>query len=90
MKPKKVRRVDTNKVPEMLEGETEETCKEHVKAMSKEMLKSTNRNVAMVKELMMITYAIRRKGVLIEQKVIPDVLQEYPALGLTSEVSLFK
>ena len=82
-----MKRVDTNRVLELPEGDTEETCKEHLKAMSKELSKNTNRNLAMVRELMMITYAIRRKRILLEENAIVYVLAEYPALGLMSEVS---
>ena len=57
VKPKKLKRVDTEFL-DGLKGETKATCNEHINAMGKAMSKSTNRNVAMVKELMMITYAI--------------------------------
>ena len=45
----------------MPEGETVETCQEHVKAMNKEMAQPSNRNLAMVNELMELTHSLRRQ-----------------------------
>jgi hypothetical protein len=42
---------------EMPEGETEETCKDHAKLMKKEMARTTNKTLAMLKELMGITFS---------------------------------
>ena len=80
----KKRKVDSE-LPQLAEGETEETCKEHAKRMKAEMAKS-KRNASEIKELMHLTYPHRRQQ--ITSGVIKDVLQEYPALQLVSEVSL--
>lgn len=71
----------------MPEGETEETCKEHVKAMKKEMTRTTNRNVAMVKDLMEITHAYRREQFMKDIVPISKFLEDYPALKTAFEVS---
>lgn len=89
MKPKKLKKVDGAEIPELPEGETVETCKEHVACLKKEMKKTSNKNVTMIRELMDTTYATRRKSVLLEPKAIDEVLKEYPALRLMSEVSYF-
>ena len=75
--PKK-RRIE--EIVEMPEGETEETCQEHVKAMKKEMARSSNRNLAMVKELMELTHSHRRQWFLKEMVPISSFIGEYPAL----------
>ncbi|XP_028416459.1 sterile alpha motif domain-containing protein 3-like [Dendronephthya gigantea] len=77
----KKRKVDD--IPELADGETEETCKEHTKHMKAEMAKS-KRNASVIKELMQLTYPYRRQQII--NGIVTDVLQEYPALKLVSEV----
>ena len=72
-------------VPEMVDGETPETCEEHKKAMVIEMTK-TKRNYTMIKELMELTHPYRRQKFLLEPKKLDDILIEYPALQLITEV----
>ena len=45
----------------MLEGETEETCREHIQVMKREMARPSNRNLATITELMALTHAYRRE-----------------------------
>ena len=45
----------------MLEGETEETCREHIKVMKREMARPSNSNLATITELMALTHAYRRE-----------------------------
>ena len=59
IKAKKLKKDDVGKIPEMMDGETEETCKEHILVMKKEMKKTTNRKMAVVKDLMELTYPYR-------------------------------
>lgn len=80
--------MDIGKLPEMQEGETQETCKEHIACMKKEMKKSSNRKMAVIKELMDLTYPYRRQAILQQPTEIDSVIREYPALGLVSEVSI--
>ena len=68
------------KISEMMDGETEETCKEHILVMKKEMRKTTNRKMAVIKDLMELTYPYRRKSILLQPSEIDVVLHEYPAL----------
>ena len=70
----------------MPEGETEETCKEHIKAMQKEMARSSNKNLATVKELMAVTHAYRRELFLKETISIKQFIEDYPALKTSAEV----
>ena len=70
----------------MPEGETEETCKEHIKAMQKEMARSSNKNLATVKELMAVTRAYRRELFLKETISIKQFIEDYPALKASAEV----
>jgi len=84
-KPKK-RRIE--EIFEMPEGETAETCQEHVKAMKKEMARSSNRNLAMVKELMELTHSHRRQWFLKETVPISSFIEEYPALKTPFGVSV--
>ena len=85
--PKKVKKTDVGRIPEKPEGETLETCKEHVALMKKEMLKSTNRKMIMIKDLIELTFPFRRESILLEPAAIDAVIQQYPALSLISEVS---
>ncbi|CAB3983133.1 Hypothetical predicted protein [Paramuricea clavata] len=70
----------------MPEGETEETCKEHIEALKKEMARKTNRNMAVVKELMALTFACRRTAFLKGTMSVGECLESYPALKLPSPV----
>jgi hypothetical protein len=72
-------------IPQLADGETEETCAEHTKHMKVEMAKS-KKNASQIKELMQLTYPHRRQ--LITTGAVTDVLKEYPALQLVSEVSI--
>ena len=72
----------------MAQGETEETCKEHISALKKEMKKSSNRKMALIKNLMELTYLQRRQSILLQPMPIEELLKEYPLLCLTSEVSI--
>ena len=84
MEPKmKKRKLD---VPNMIDGETTETCEEHKKVMVVEMTK-TKKNFNLIKELMELTYPYRRQKLLLEAKSLDDILIEYPALQLITEVS---
>ena len=76
-------------ISEMPEGETAETCQEHVKAMKKELARSSNRNLTMVKELMELTHSYRRQWVLKEMVPISSFIGEYPALKTPFGVSVF-
>lgn len=73
-------------VPSYVEGETESTCKEHMASLKKEMQKSSNRNLQMVKQLMEITYPYRRRMILTEPLSIPEIMDKFPALNLVTEV----
>lgn len=72
----------------MAEGETEETCKEYISLLKKEMKKTTNRKIALIKKLIELTCVHRRQSILQQPTAIDDLLKEYPALSLTSEVSI--
>lgn len=85
-RPKK-RRIE--EILEMPEGETAETCQEHIKAMKKEMDRSSNRNLAMVKELMELTHSYRRQWFLKEMVPISSFIGEYPALKTPFGVSFY-
>lgn len=73
-------------LPDLPEGETEETCLEHIKALQKEMDKVTNKNQALIRELMDTTFSFRREKMFEESERIEEVLHKYPALQLVSEV----
>jgi hypothetical protein len=75
------------RLPAKPEGETMDTCSEHVTVMKKDMLKSTNKNVVMIKKLMVLTYPFRRENILVELTVVENITKEYSALNLISEVS---
>ena len=70
------------------EGETEDTCKEHIEVLKKEMARKTNRNMAVIKELMALTFAYRRSTFLKGTMSVGECLDNYPALKLPSTVSL--
>lgn len=72
----------------MAEGETEETCTEHISVMKKEMKKTTNRKMALIKNLIELTYSHRRQSILLQPTAIDDVIKEYPALVLPFEVNI--
>ena len=57
--PKFKKRCLENEFPSLPEGETAETCQEHIKAMKKEMEKKSNRDKAYISELMKLTYPLR-------------------------------
>lgn len=71
----------------MPEGETKEMCEEHKLIMKKEMARSSNRNLALVRELMGVTFAYR--GEMLIKEVIPvsQLVTDYPALKSPSGVS---
>lgn len=71
------------------EGETEETLKEHIKTMKKEMARSTNRNFALVKDLMALTHGYRRQSMLKDVLPVRQIVNEYPALATSSGVSKY-
>ena len=58
--------------------------------MNKEMKKTTNRKMLLIKNLMELTYSHRRQSILLQPTAIDDLNKEYPALGLVSEVSICK
>lgn len=82
-----IRKKKTLTVPEIPEGETDETCLEHTKTMKKEMAKTSNRDFTQIRELMDLTYPFRRKDIVTEPVSVPSLLKLYPALQLPSEVS---
>ena len=67
-------KVSSGKLPEMAERETEETCTEHISVMKKEMKKTTNRKMALIKNLMELTYSHRRQSILLQPTAIDDVV----------------
>ncbi len=79
--------LDLGKIPGKPEGETLETCREHAPQLKKEMMKTSNRNLCMIKELMDLSFAFRRERILIDPRPVGDVIEEYPALTLVSEVN---
>lgn len=81
-----VQKKRTEECLEMPEGETEETCKEHIKVMKREMARPSNRSLAMVKELTVLTHAHRGELFLKETIPINQFLKEYPALKISAEV----
>lgn len=68
-------------------GETAETTNDHKMKMIEEMAKTRNVDKVLIKSLMELTYNVRRKEITTNPKPIKDVLAEWPALQLTSEVS---
>lgn len=84
--PPAVKKHKAADVPQLPEGETRETCEEHRSNLAKEMSKKTNRNMLLIKNLMEITYPYRRQNLLENPIRVDDILQEYPALQLVSEV----
>ncbi|XP_028418061.1 uncharacterized protein LOC114542873 [Dendronephthya gigantea] len=70
----------------LVEGETTQTCQDHLAAIKREMAKNKNRNVALIKELMELTYPYRRNKVVSSPTTLKDLLAEYPALRLVSEL----
>ena len=90
LKPKKLKKIfDLGKVPEKPAGETLETCQEHALVLRKEMSKTTNKNMCMIKQLMTVTYPFRREHILKEPAAVHDILKGYPALNLVSEVVIY-
>ena len=83
----KMKRRKLYDVYDMDNGETAETCEEHKKAMVTEMTK-TNKRYRLIKELMELTYPYRRQQFINEPKVLNELLTEYPALQLVSEVRI--
>ena len=69
----------------MPEGETVETCQEHVKCLQKEMTKVTGRNKKIIERLMPLTFAYRRQNLLDDSQRVGDLLEIYPALPLQSQ-----
>ena len=75
-------------VSEVLSAETEETLHEHREHMKKEMAKSRNKNMTLIKELMDATYKSRRQTVLESPTTLAVLLAQYPALRMVSEVCI--
>lgn len=83
-------KIGTGKFPEIAEGKTEETCKEHISLTTKEMNKTTNRKMALIKNFMELTYSHRRQSILPQPTATDVLIKEYPAHRLSSEVSMCK
>ncbi|XP_028394383.1 uncharacterized protein LOC114518559 [Dendronephthya gigantea] len=66
-------------------GETDETIKEHITTIKKEMGKSSNKNLMLVKELMNVTYGSRQNNILSNPVSIKETLKMFPALKLVTE-----
>ena len=67
-------------------GETDETVKEHCSTMKKELSKTSNKNLVLVRELMDATYGARRIQIKNNPTTIEATLKIYPALKLVSEL----
>ena len=67
-------------------GETDETVKEHCSTMKKELSKTSNKNLVLVRELMNATFEARRIQIMNNPTTIEATLKIYPALKLVSEV----
>ncbi|XP_014667299.1 PREDICTED: uncharacterized protein LOC106808901 isoform X3 [Priapulus caudatus] len=81
-----IKRRKVQGVPDLLEGETEETCKEHIKTLKKEMQKTSNKSQALIKELMDITFPYKRQELMETGVLVEDFLNQYPALQFVSEM----
>ena len=71
------------------DDEVEETCRNHVIQMKKEMVKTSGKNYGLVSNLMTATFKYRRQKILTATISVENVLEEYPALQLVSEVCLW-
>jgi hypothetical protein len=89
VKPKKMK-MDSGKFPRDSRRQDRGNRKEHISLMKKEMKKTTNRKMVLIKNLMELTYSHRRQSILLQPTAIDDLIKEYPALGLASEVSICK
>ena len=63
---KQLKRNMSGALPQIPEGETEETFKDHCKKVEKEMTKKKGKNMTLIKEIMDCTYAMRRREILNE------------------------
>ena len=66
-------------------GEDEVSFERHNRVLQAEWKKST-RNIMVIEELMMRTYAFRRKKILEQPKVVEALLTEYPFLQQPEQV----
>lgn len=80
-KPGRKRKQPKNStVPDIPEGETEETMEEHRKKLVNLFRKGGTRDLVQVKNLMDNTYPKRRKDVLLKNIRVWKLLQDYPFL----------
>ena len=64
----------------------QETCRERIKVMRREMARPSNRNLPTIKELMALMHAYRRELFLEETIPINQFIEEYPALKTSAGV----
>ena len=83
---KRLKLADPNALPDIPPGETEDTFKDHMKRLQKEMTKTKGKNQQLIKTLMDATFAMRRREIVQNAVSINEHLKRFPALTLTSEV----
>lgn len=84
--PELKKRKSGEAIPQLEERETEETCQDHMKEMKKEMAKSSNKTYGLISSLMEATYRFQHQNILAKTISVNQVLEDYPALQLVSEV----
>ncbi|CAB4017012.1 Hypothetical predicted protein, partial [Paramuricea clavata] len=83
---KRLKLAGPNALPDIPSGETEDTFKDHMKRLQKEMTKTKGKNQQLIKTLMDATFAMRRREIVQNAVSINDLLKRFPALTLTSEL----
>ena len=76
-----------NYLPARPKGEDDNTIKEHVKTLKAEARKE-RQDIRLIEELMDLTMAERREGIVNNHWTIQQIKEEYPCLFNKDEVSL--
>lgn len=85
-KIKKAKRAELNFLPELPRGE-DNTSKEIYRASLISEMQKKNKNMTMIHSRMSLTYAYRRKELVISAPPVKDILERWPGLFLESELS---
>lgn len=83
---KRPKRGEMNHVPDHPDDHTDDSLEDQRLAMVEE-LKKRNRNVALIKQQMELTFSLRRKEIVEVQPMVSEVRERWPALFSQSQVS---
>ena len=74
-------------LPLLHAGENDMTFKDHIKRIQQECEKTSSINQSLVRDLMDITFSLRRKAVIMDKVPTKDPLKDFPCFKWPGHVS---